>query len=194
MALAMLIAGRLIGKVEPRLVILIGIGCTALGLWLMTGFAPVMDKTPFITTAALQGFGLGLIFVPLNTIAFSTLPTALRTEASAFYMLMRNIGGSVGISLAISLLAHQQQTSHADLAGTITAYDSPIANPDLAAAAGASGIAAMAGLDGIINGQALLIAYIDVFMLMFWLTIAMLPLLLLLRPTKSTATPVHLPE
>ncbi|GGI76813.1 EmrB/QacA family drug resistance transporter [Polymorphobacter multimanifer] len=194
MALAMLLAGRLIGKVEPRLVILAGIGCTAAGLWMMTGFAPVMDKTPFITTAALQGFGLGLIFVPLNTIAFSTLPTMLRTEASAFYMLMRNIGGSVGISLAISMLAHQQQTSHADIAGGITAYNTPIANPDLAAAAGASGVAVIAGLDGIINAQALLIAYIDVFMLMFWLTIAMLPLLLLLRPAAGAATPVHMPE
>lgn len=194
MALAMFIAGRLIGRIEPRLVILVGIFSTALGLWLMTGFAPVMSATPFITTAVLQGFGLGLIFVPLNTIAFSTLPAALRTEASAFYMLMRNIGGSVGISLAISMLARQQQTMHAELGSSVTTYNTPVANPDLVAAAGTSGKAVLAGIDGVINAQALLIAYIDVFVLMFWLTIAMLPLLLLLRPAKSAGTAVHLPE
>lgn len=194
MALAMLIAGRLIGKVPPRPVILAGILLTATGLYMMTGFAPVMSAQPFIITAALQGFGLGLIFVPLNTIAFSTLPQQLRTEASAFYMLMRNIGGSIGLSLAITMLARQQQISHADLTGTLTPFSTPMANPDIAAAAGQRGVAAMAGLDGIINGQALLIAYIDVFKLMVFLTLAMLPLLLLLRPAPNPANPVHLPE
>lgn len=194
MALAMLLAGRLIGKVSPRPLILAGILIAAIGLYMMTGFAPVMPARPFIITAALQGFGLGLVFVPLNTIAFSTLPQQLRTEASAFYMLMRNIGGSIGLSLAITMLARQQQISHADLASTLTPYTNPLANAGIAAAAGPRGEAAMAAADGILGGQALLIAYIDVFKLMVFLALAMIPLLLLLRPAPSAATPVHLPE
>lgn len=192
MAAAMFMAGRLIGRLPPRPLILAGILFTALGLWISTGLAPAMPAAPFVLSAALQGFGMGLVFVPLNTIAFSTLPTLLRTEASAFYMLMRNIGGAIGVSLAVTLLARQGQVSHMDLAGPITPYAQPLANPDLADAT-PIGTAMLASLDAVINGQALLIAYLDVFWLMVWITLAMLPLLWLLKP-QASATPIHLPE
>ena len=146
-------------------------------------------------TGFFQGAGLGLIFVPLNTMAFASLPMRLRADASAIYMLLRNIGGSVGISLAVALLERQTQTAHADLGGGITPFNLPWADPATLAAAGAGSVVAM--LDGAVNKQALMIAYIDVYRAMAFMAFAMLPLLLVLRRPQrpaSKADVVHLPE
>jgi hypothetical protein len=141
---------------------------------------------------AVQGAGLGLIFVPLNTLAFATLSPALRTDASGFYMLLRNIGGSIGISLTVNVLARQTQIAHADLGAGLTPYTLPWANADIAHTLGVDAVVSM--LDAAVNRQAAMIAYIDVFRLMFWITVAVMPLLLLLRKPKGPGEAVHLAD
>lgn len=184
MMVAMLVVGRLIGKVDPRLLLLIGLSATAASLWGMSLFSPEMGQWPFIVTGIVQGAGLGLVFVPLNTMAFATLPPSLRTDAAGFYMLLRNIGGSFGVSLAVGILSRQVQVSHSDIGSAVTPYNTPWATDGVAKALGATGDTVLAMLDAAINKQAAMIAYIDVYRMMAWVTLAVIPLLLILKAPK----------
>lgn len=183
--ISMLMAGRLVGKVDARILIFAGIGLMALSLWQMSGFSLAMDSRPVIVSGVVQGLGLGLIFVPLQTLAFGTLAPRFRTTAAALLNLSRNIGGSVGISMVTTLLARNLQVSHADMAAQVTPFRMPLADPAVADRLQGVGEAGLRMLDAEINRQALMIAFIDDFHLMMLVTLAALPLVLLLRKAKA---------
>jgi MFS transporter, DHA2 family, multidrug resistance protein len=192
MMLTMMSAGQLLGRgTDPRALLATGFVLAGVGLWGMSLFSPEQGAWPFVVTGFIQGAGLGLMFVPLNTIAFVSLPMALRTDASAIFMLLRNIGGSIGISVAVALLERQAQISHADLGSGITPFSQPWADPATLGAAGLG--SAVAVLDGAVSRQALMIAYIDVFRFLALIALSMLLLLPVLRPAKR-GPPVHLPD
>jgi DHA2 family multidrug resistance protein len=192
MMMMMMLAGQLIGKVDSRLLIFMGLTLASASMWLMSLFSPVMDATPFIISGFVQGAGLGLVFVPLNTLAFATLPPALRTDAAGFYMLLRNLGGSIGISLTVGVLARQTQISHADIGASLTPFALPWADGSFGRVLGADAVIAM--LDATVNKQAAIIAYDDVFRMMFWITLVTMPLVLLLRKPTNMGPVVHLAD
>ncbi len=99
---AMFLVGRLSGKVDPRILIFIGLVLATSSLWLMVGWSLDVSARTIAINSVAQGFGLGFVFVPLNTIAFASLPGELRTEGAALWTLIRNIGSSVGISIVIA--------------------------------------------------------------------------------------------
>jgi len=186
---SMMLAGRLTGKVDARILIFFGISCLAASLWQMSAFTLVMGSTEIIVSGIVQGFGLGFIFVPLQSLAFASLAPLHRTTGAALLNLSRNIGGSVGISVVTALLARNLQISHSDLAARITPYSLPLADPSILERLGQFGDSAAAMIDLEINRQALMIAYLDDFYAMMWLTLAALPLVLLLRKPKAGAAP-----
>src|SRR5579872_968514 len=96
---AMFIVGRLVGRVDTRLILMVGLGLCSLALLQMSHFSLTMDAWPFVTSGIIQGLGIGLLFVPLSVTAFATLPPELRSEGTSVYTLVRNLGSSVGISL-----------------------------------------------------------------------------------------------
>jgi MFS transporter, DHA2 family, multidrug resistance protein len=179
---SMLIAGRMTGKMDAR--ILVGIGVILMGysLHMMTGFAIDQPSRPVIMSGIVQGLGLGLIFVPLQTLAFETLATRFRTTGAALLNLSRNIGGSIGISVVSTELVRLTQVSHADMAAQITQQTIPTADPTLLqTVAPVAGPTALAFINGMITKQALFIAYLDDFKLMMLITFAVLPLLLFMK-------------
>jgi MFS transporter, DHA2 family, multidrug resistance protein len=184
MMAGMLLMGQLVGKIESRLLMVSGLTMTSVSLWMMSKFSSGMDMQPVIMSGLLQGFGLGFVFVPLNTISYSTLPTQYRTEAASFFSLLRNIGGSIGVSLVVGVLARQVQIAHADIGAALTPFTVPFVDAGLAQAVGATGDTVMAMLDGAVNRQAAMVAYIDVFRMMMWITLAAIPLMLFMRPAK----------
>jgi DHA2 family multidrug resistance protein len=192
--ISMLLAGRLVGKIDSRL--LVGIGVTLMGvsLYMMTGFAIDQPSTPVITSGVVQGLGLGLIFVPLQSLAFETLAPKMRTTAAALLNLSRNIGGSVGISVVSTQLVRMTQVAHADLAHNITEQTIPTMDPTvLQTIFPVAGPAALAYINLEVTRQALFIAYLDDFKLMMIVTFAVLPLLLLMRRGSrvGTGAPQH---
>ena len=131
--------------------------------------------------------GMGLIFIPLNTMAFATIAPQHRTDGSSLLNLLRSLGASVGISVVTTLLGSNTQTSHEDLAAHVTNSSVGLLDPSTSDRFGAMGDTAMAMINAEINRQAAMVAYIDDFWLMMWVTALSVPLVLLLRPPRADA-------
>ncbi|MGH7030205.1 MAG: MFS transporter, partial [Stellaceae bacterium] len=182
---AMILVARLIGRIDTRLIILVGLLVTALAMWQMTGFSLYMGMGPVISTGVLQGFGLGFVFTPLSVITFSTLPRHTLTQGTAIFSLMRNLGGSIGISIVEALLDQNTQIVHSRLVEQLRP-DNPLARlPRLGLPYSLTTPSGVAALNAEATRQAAMVAYIDDYMLMMVLVIAALPLLLLLRRPRS---------
>jgi len=138
-------------------------------------------------TGVMQGFGLGFVFTPLSIITFSTLPRHMLTQGTAIFSLMRNIGGSIGISIVEVLLAQNTQIIHSRLVEELRP-DNPLARGRMMPApyslTDPSGVAA---LNAEATRQAAMVAYIDDFLLMMILVVIALPLLLFLRRPRTPA-------
>src|SRR5438270_834964 len=189
--IAMIICSRLIGRIDIRLVIMTGLALTALALWQMTGFTTQMDTGPVITSGLLQGLGLGFIFTPLSTVTFSTLPRHILTQGTAIFSLMRNIGGSIGISIVVALLAENTQVVHSRLIENLRP-DNPLARaPFMAPNFSLTQQPGIAALNAEATRQAAMVAYLDDFKLMMMIVMLAAPLLLLLRkpPSRRAAAP-----
>jgi MFS transporter, DHA2 family, multidrug resistance protein len=191
--IAMVVVVRLIGKVDTRLIILSGLLLTALSLWQMTGFSLYMDMNLILISGTVQGFGLGFVFTPLSTIAFSTLSRQHLTQGTAIFSLMRNIGGSVGVSIVEALFVENTQIIHSRLIEHIRP-DNPVAQT-LAAPYSLTVPTGVAALNAEITRQAQMIAYIDDFHLMVIVIVVALPFLLLLRrPRRASDGPAVVVE
>ncbi|HZZ31344.1 MAG TPA: MDR family MFS transporter [Phenylobacterium sp.] len=188
---AMFAVGRLIGKVDTRLILFTGLLISCAALWQMLHFDLSMTVWPFVTSGIIQGLGIGLLFVPLSTLAFATIPPHLRPEGSGVYTLVRNLGSSVGISIMNALVVSNTQTMHASLASKVVTSDAVVRAtlPTTLNPATAAGITA---LNGEVTRQASMVAYIDDFRLMLIITIACMPMLLLMRkPRPVGGEPIH---
>ena len=191
----MWVAGRLIGKVDPRLLVGSGLAIAALSLWEMTSWSLGMDWRWIVFSGAVQGLGMGLVFMPLNLTAFATLEPRHRTDGASLLNLFRSIGASAGISVVTTFLARNLQTSHADLGAHITSSSLPNIDLSTATRFGPYGDTAISLIDAEINRQALFIAYLDDFKLMAIVTLIAIPLVVLLkRPPKRPGAPIPVME
>jgi MFS transporter, DHA2 family, multidrug resistance protein len=185
---AMLVVGRLTGKVDLRILLGVGFAITGFSLWQMTRYTLVLSQSDIVWPGVIQGIGLGLVFVPLSAATFATLTPQMRAEGTALYSLVRNIGSSIGIAMVQALLVRNTQIAHASLTTHITQ-----ANPALLDPSSAYSVATRAGaalVDSEITRQASMIAYVDDYWLMMLMTAAVIPLLLLIRPSKSAPAAV----
>jgi DHA2 family multidrug resistance protein len=180
----MLIVGRLSGLVDVRLMLLFGFIVTSYSLWQMGQFSADMGMAPILITGVVQGFGMGFLFVPLTTVAFTTLDVRLRTEGAGIFSLIRNVGASIGISVVESDLARGIQENHQAIAANVSPYNAPLLRPGVQAFWDIHSTAGLAALDTEINRQASIMAYLNDFLLIMAIAIASMPLLLLLRRAK----------
>jgi DHA2 family multidrug resistance protein len=185
MTIAMIIGGRLSNRVDPRIVIAVGIFFVIAAQSVMSGFDVVTDSRPIIVAGILQGMGIGLPAIPMMMITFSTLQAAIRTDATAIFGLIRNLSGSVAIAISGALIARNVQVSHSELGAHVTMQSMPVLDPRVIEPAGHAGGMIAALVDAEVNRQALMIAYLNDFRLMMWVSILILPLVILFRPGRS---------
>ncbi|MWD26215.1 DHA2 family efflux MFS transporter permease subunit [Aquicoccus sp. SCR17] len=176
---SMIVVGRLVSRFDPRALVLFGLGMTAWSLYLMTGFEAGMDARPIIVSGVMQGFGLGFVFVPLSTLTFATIATRFRGDATSMFSLVRNVGSGVGISLVTVVLARMSTVNHEEMASTLTAQSAAVRDSLPQLLQGSPLYAAIA--DGLVSRQAAMMAYVDNFLLMLFLTLTVIPVVLLLR-------------
>ncbi len=186
---AMMLSGRLSGKVDPRLLMALGIVLLSYSLWIMTSWTPDVSGTAIVVTTIIQGAGLGFVFIPLQLIAFATLPAELRTDATSLLSLLRNMGSAVGVSACSALLAHNVQVVHSELAANVTPFNPVMHGTGVVQMLAPTTARGVALLNQMINNQAAIIGYLDDFKAMLFVTAPALLLLLLMRKPAALAKP-----
>jgi DHA2 family multidrug resistance protein len=181
----LIMAGRLSGKMDPRLQIAIGFASTGYSAWLFSTFTTDVGLWAFVFAAFFNGIGIGLIFVPLTAVSFWTLPGHLRTEASTFTSLFRNYGSGIGVSIVISVLSRTQSTSHAYLAERTSPYNEVMQEPHLPPQWDIFTTDGLRLLDAEITRQAMAIGFLNDFHLIFIGAAISVPLVMLLSRPKG---------
>jgi DHA2 family multidrug resistance protein len=179
--ISMIVVGKIMTRVDARLLILLGLALTALSLYQMTGMSLEADEWFLIRTGALQGLGIGFVFPPLSTLAFVTLPPHLRTEAAGIFSLMRNIGASIGISVVETILVRTIQVNHQELVEHLHPFAAALRALPPDSLWNMRTAASLMMMNGEVNRQAAMLAYVADFKFMMIVTLAVVPLLLLLR-------------
>jgi DHA2 family multidrug resistance protein len=185
--IAMMVVGRLIGKVDTRLLIFFGLSLTALALGCMGRFTVDVNISTLVWTGVIQGLGFGFIFVPLSTCTFETLAPHFRTEGTSLYSLMRNIGSSIGISIVVSLLASNTQINHATLSESLHPFRNAMLSENFPQAWDWTSTTGRVLLNSEVTIQALTISYLNDFCILMWLVLLSMSLLLLLKRSSVSA-------
>jgi DHA2 family multidrug resistance protein len=182
--IAMILVGRLMKWIEARYLVLIGLLVAVATLSRMVDFTDQTSPREIVIVSIIQGFGLGLVFVPLSTVAFTTLAGHLRTEGSAILTLVRNIGSSIGISMVIAELTSTTTAMHARLVEAVTPFNQALAMPD-AAMLNMTTDTGRAMMNAIVGQQAAIIAYANDFKLLMYLTLATIPFVFFIGSSRA---------
>jgi DHA2 family multidrug resistance protein len=190
--ISMQLSGLMMRKgVDARWMVSVGFIVGAWSLWQMAGWSLEVDRYNLVLSGLIQGLGIGLVFIPLQATAFATLQPQLRTDGSSLLNLTRSVGSSIGISVMMTLLSRNTQTSHSDLAGHVTPTITSMIDLSSLERFQQYGQTALGMLDFEVTRQAAMIAYVDDFYLMMWLSIAAVPMVLIMR--KNSAPPTQAP-
>ncbi|MBY8826836.1 DHA2 family efflux MFS transporter permease subunit [Hephaestia mangrovi] len=184
--ISMILVGQLIKRVDPRVLIGIGLVLVAWSTYDMSGFSLGMDDSLVVRTGLIQGLGTGLIFVPLSTVAFATLPSQYRNEGTAMFTLIRNVGSAIGISVLQAMTIRNSAIVHSRLVEGVRPD-----NPNLARGAfnvDFSSLHSLAAANAEITRQASMVGYIDAFYALFIVIIIISPMILFMRPPRRKAS------
>jgi len=185
---SMIIVGRLIGKLDSRYLMAFGFTVLSVSVYMLSGFTLEIAKSDVVWPNIINGFAMGFIFVPLTTTAMGTLRREQMGNATGIYSLMRNIGGSIGISAATTLLARNAQAHQAAMVAHLTPYD-PAFVERLHQLQGAftSAQAAYAAIYATVLKQAMLMAFLDNFWLLTLMCVLCVPAVFLFKRVRAGA-------
>ncbi len=181
---AMMLVGRFMKYIEARTLIIGGLALMSLSLFFMTGWTDQTDVPTIVVVSIAQGFGLGLVFVPLSTVAFLTLPNHLRTDGTSMLTLMRNVASSIGISVVIAQLTEGGRRVYAVLNEHVTPFNHAMQMPDVRGIIDMSTDAGRAMADAMIGLQAQIIAFSLDYQMVMVFTLCAIPLAIMIGSTK----------
>src|SRR5579871_6628562 len=182
---AMMMVGRLMRYIEARTLIISGLGITALSLYVMTAWTDQTGSTEIVIVSIVQGFGFGLVFVPLSTVAFMTLPNHLRTDGTSMLTLMRNVASSIGISIVIAQLTEGGRRIYAVLSNHVNPFNHAMQMPDVSGLIDMSTDKGRAMADVMINLQSQIIAFSQDYQLVMIFILCSIPLAIMIGSTKA---------
>jgi MFS transporter, DHA2 family, multidrug resistance protein len=193
---AMMLVGRMMRYIEARTLIISGLGLTCLSLFYVTGWTDQTGVPEIVTLSIIQGFGFGLVFVPLSTVAFLTLPNHLRTDGTSMLTLMRNVASSIGISVVIAQLTEGSRRVYAVLSQHINPFNNAMQMPNVRGMIDMSTDAGRAMADVMVSLQAQIIAFSQDYQMVMLFTLCAIPLALMIGSTKAalrkqSAVPEH---
>ncbi|MBR1153907.1 MDR family MFS transporter [Bradyrhizobium sp. JYMT SZCCT0428] len=183
---AMMLVGRMMRFVEARSLIITGLSITAISLFYMTGWTDQTGVTEIVVISVLQGFGFGLVFVPLSTVAFLTLPNHLRTDGTSMLTLMRNVASSVGISIVISQLTEGSRRVYAGLSENINPFNHALQMPNVRGMIDLTTDTGRAMADAMVKAQSQIIAFSQDYQLVMLFVLVSIPLAIMIGSTKAT--------
>jgi MFS transporter, DHA2 family, multidrug resistance protein len=184
------LVGILISRLDSRLLIAFGLAVTAWSLYHLTSLDLTVDFRTLAYARIYQSIGLAFLFVPINTIAYAFMPPNKSNQVSALINLGRNVGGSVGISLVVTLLARRAQVHQSQLVLNINPASErfrqalQVATQTLAANGSSPGQAtaqAYGQIYGLVQRQSAMLAYIDCFWLLGVLFACLIPFAFIIK-------------
>ena len=181
---AMMMVGRLMRYIEARTLIIAGLSLTCLSLFYMTGWTDQTDVPSIVVVSIAQGFGFGLVFVPLSTVAFLTLPNHLRTDGTSMLTLMRNVASSIGISIVIAQLTEGSRRVYAVLNEHVTPFNHAMQMPNVRGMIDMGSDTGRAMADVMIAVQAQIIAFSQDYQMVMLFTLCAIPLAIIIGSTK----------
>ncbi len=200
---ALLIAGRLVARVDQRPLLALGFLLNGIALHLMSNLTLGVDYWTLVWPRFIQGFGQGFIFVPLSTLALATIRKDRLGNATAAFNVIRNVGGSCGVALAATLLSRRSQYHQTTLVGHVNVWSVDTAArlkewSDHFAREGGDPFTAQSRALAMIYrdtvGQAQVLAYADEFWLlsiMFFAITLLVPLMRRIRTEPLVAEARH---
>jgi DHA2 family multidrug resistance protein len=181
----MAMIGRLLRLVEARYLILIGLILTALTMYQMTGFTEDTSGRTIVYVGLVQGLGMGLVFIPLSTVAFLSLPAQFRTDGTAMLTLVRNVASSAGISVVIANLSGMTTTFRSQLVEHVTPFNNALQFPDVARWMDLASDQGRAIAEQMVTLQAVIMAYANDFMLLTAICVLSIPFVFAIGSTAS---------
>ena len=182
---AMMLVGRLMRYIEARTLIVSGLALMSLSLFFMTGWTDQTDVPTIVVVSIAQGFGLGLVFVPLSTVSFMTLSNHLRTDGTAMLTLMRNVASSIGISIVIAQLTEGGRRIYAVLSENINPFNHALQMPDVRSLIDLNSDGGRALADAMVTIQAQIIAFSQDYQMVMIITLCAIPLTIMIGSTKA---------
>jgi DHA2 family multidrug resistance protein len=182
---AMMLVGRFMKYVEARTLIIGGLALMSLSLFFMTGWTDQTGVTEIVAVSIAQGFGLGLVFVPLSTVAFLTLPNHLRTDGTSMLTLLRNVASSIGISIVISQLTEGGRRAYAILSEHINPFNHALQMPDVSRMIDLNSDTGRAMADAMVGLQAQIIAFALDYQMVMIITLCAIPLTIMIGSSKA---------
>lgn len=168
-------------RLDPRWMIGLGFVLQAWAGWQLARLDPNLGAAEVFWPMALQGFGVGILWVPITMVTFSTLRAEFTAEGTAIYHMLRNIGSSIHISLSIALVVRMTQAHHAELSPSVSPYNEALALPGVTGAWDLGDPRSLASLQAEIARQASMLGYIDAFWFFAATALVVLPLIFLVR-------------
>src|SRR5690348_2403612 len=182
---AMMLVGRLMRYFEARSLITTGLIITAVSLFQMTGWTDQTSASEIVTISIFQGFGFGLVFVPLSTVAFMTLSNQLRTDGTSMLTLVRNVASSIGISIVIAQLTEGSRRIYAILSEHINPFNQAIQMPDVSRLINLNSDTGRALADVMVAVQSQIIAFSQDYQLVMLFVLCSIPLAVMIGRTKA---------
>ncbi|MBI5260494.1 MAG: multidrug efflux MFS transporter [Bradyrhizobium sp.] len=183
--LSMMMVGRLMRHIEARTLIIAGLSITAGTLYYMTFWTDQTQAPEILAISIIQGFGFGLVFVPLSTVAFLTVSPQLRTDGASMLTLMRNVASSVGISIVIAQLTQGSRSNYAILSQHINPFNPALQMPGVTGLINLSTDVGRAMADKMVAAQAQIIAFSQDYQLVMIFILCTLPLAIMIGSTKA---------
>ena len=158
-------AAGFMSRIDPRISMAFGFGLqTVAGLWMLT-FDLNVTMEILIANSAIQGFAVGVVWVPITAVAFGTLDAKHYAEASAIFHLLRNIGSSFFISLSIAEIVRTTSANYSRMTEMITPYNRALTMPDVTGGWSFDTVQGLARIAKEIARQATMIGYLNAFMM-----------------------------
>ncbi|MGB8398305.1 DHA2 family efflux MFS transporter permease subunit [Bradyrhizobium sp.] len=183
--IAMMMVGRMMRYIEARTLIISGLSLTCLSLFYMTAWTDQTGVAEVVAISIVQGFGFGLVFVPLSTVAFLTLPDHLRTDGTSMLTLMRNVASSIGISIVISQLTEGSRRTYAVISQHVNPFNHALQMPDVRGIIDLTTDKGRAMADAMVNLQAQIIAFSHDYQMVMAFTLCAIPLAVMIGSTKA---------
>ncbi|MDE0810412.1 MAG: MFS transporter, partial [Alphaproteobacteria bacterium] len=183
---AMISAGFLADRVEGRYLILAGLLCVGVSNIWMTYWNADVAMVEIIWITVVNGYGMGMMWVSLTTVTFSTMSAQFRVEAASLFSLIRAIGASMGTSVVVSILVHSSQTNYIEMRDRINEFGQSMRFNGASSMWNLDTAAGIQALQRMVFGEAQMMAFLNDFVFLVFVAFVAMPLCFLLKRVKKS--------